>query len=203
MDNTIYASFDDIDMAEKAAGALLDHGMRNEDISLIANDRYLDRHTAVTDAAVDSDYNTVVVDRNAVDYDRDDGLGQAKAGLTTTTAADAGSGAAKGAGVGLGVGVLAGLASLAVPGFGLVLGGGALATALAGAAAATAAGAVAGGVTGYLKDQGMPEHAAQTYHESFERGGAVLAVSVPSNDVDGVTAQQVLDKYGATNVNAF
>ena len=102
MDNTIYASFDDIDMAEKAAGALLDHGIRNEDISLIANDRYLDRHTAVTDAAVDSDYNTVVVDRDVPNYDKEDGLGQAKAGLTTTTAADAGSGAAKGAGIGPG-----------------------------------------------------------------------------------------------------
>ena len=203
MDKTLYASFDDIDLAEKAAGALLDHGIRNEDISLVANDRYLDRHTEVVDAAVDRDYNTVIVDRDAPNDDRDATLGQAKSGITTTTAADAGSGAAKGAGVGLGVGVLAGLASLAVPGFGLVLGGGALATALAGAAGATAAGAVAGGVTGYLKDQGMPDHAAETYHDNFERGGAVLAVALPSNDVDGMTARQVLDKYGATNINTF
>src|SRR5205085_9990716 len=83
----------------------------------------------------------------------------AKTGLSTTTPADAGVGAAKGAGIGLGVGVLAALASIFVPGFGLVAGGGALATAIAGAVGTTAAGAIAGGVHGYLKDQGVPEGA--------------------------------------------
>ncbi|MDQ2986694.1 MAG: hypothetical protein M3R13_08215 [Armatimonadota bacterium] len=201
MKQTIYASFADIEMAEKATGALLDFGMRDEDISLVANEKHLNRVPAVSEVAVNDDYNTIAVDRNAPVYERED-LG-AKAGISTTTGADAGVGAAKGAGVGLGVGVLAGLASLAIPGFGLVLGGGALATALAGAAGATAAGAVAGGVTGYLKDQGMPEHAAEAYKEDFERGGAVLAVTAPSNDVGVATAEDLLDKYGATNISAY
>jgi hypothetical protein len=131
MNQTIYASFADIELAEKATGALMDYGMRSEDISLIAHENHVNRYAAVNEEAVDDSYNTMVVDRTAPVYEKE-GLG-AKSGLSTTTAADAGVGAAKGAGIGLGVGVLAGLASLAIPGFGLVLGGGALATALAGA----------------------------------------------------------------------
>jgi len=37
---TVYAAFADAAMAEKAAGALLDYGARQEDISLVANDAY-------------------------------------------------------------------------------------------------------------------------------------------------------------------
>src|SRR5579872_4376852 len=38
MAQTLYASFADASLAEKAAGALLDHGVRNEDISLISRE---------------------------------------------------------------------------------------------------------------------------------------------------------------------
>jgi hypothetical protein len=195
---TVYASFHDHELAERATGALIDHGVAADAISLVASERTTPK---ATDVAIDDDYHTVAVSRAGATYA--EGELSAKSGISTTTPADAASGAAKGAGLGLGVGVLAGLASLAIPGFGLVLGGGALATALAGAAGATAAGAVAGGVTGFLKDQGMPEHATEPYHETFERGGAVLAVHTPSNDVGTATVESVLDKYGATNINAF
>ena len=36
----LYASFADASLAEKAAGALLDYGVRQEDISLVAHDNY-------------------------------------------------------------------------------------------------------------------------------------------------------------------
>lgn len=36
----LYASFNDAALAEKAAGALLDYGVRKEDISIVANDAY-------------------------------------------------------------------------------------------------------------------------------------------------------------------
>ena len=109
MSQTLYARFDDYKMAEKAVGALLDHGMEKDDVSLLAN-------------------------RTADNEDPAKHEGHAKAGITTTTGADAGLGAAKGAGVGVVVGALGALASLMIPGFGLVIGGGALATALATAA---------------------------------------------------------------------
>ncbi|MBA3726111.1 MAG: hypothetical protein H0W86_06575, partial [Armatimonadetes bacterium] len=70
-------------------------------------------------------------------------------------------------------------------------------------AGATAAGAVAGGVTGYLKDQGLPEHVATNYGEAFDRGGAILAVTLPSGDLDITKAESVLAKYGATNVGSY
>src|SRR5205085_9143914 len=108
-----------------------------------------------------------------------------------------------GAGIGLGVGVLAALASIFVPGFGLVAGGGALATAIAGAVGTTAAGAIAGGVHGYLKDQGVPEEAIAHYGDVWQKGGAIIAITCPSNGVDQATVESVLTKYGATNINAY
>lgn len=274
MAETLYATFADNALAEKAVGALLDYGVRQEDISLIMkqpdahdrkenndevrdsedranwtedrdranwtdNDRvvptgstvadpnYSNDQTRFTDAGV-TPATTVVNDPNANyqmaaedrawgtdvednrTYTHDDHAKhehahdiQAKQGISTTTPADAGVGAAKGAGIGLGVGILAAVASVMIPGFGLVVGGGALATAIAGAVGTTVAGAVAGGAYGYLKDQGMPEHIAAEYNKQYEAGQTIFAVQVPSNNVDRVTVEQVLGKYGASNVNTF
>ena len=85
-----------------------------------------------------------------------------------------------------------------VPPVGLVLGGGALSTALAGAAGATAAGAIAGGVTGYLKDQGVSPDHIQQFEDHLEAGGAVLELRLPSGELDMATAQEILAKYNAT-----
>ncbi|RYG23224.1 hypothetical protein EON82_14665 [bacterium] len=126
----------------------------------------------------------------------------AKAGVTTTTIQDAAKGAAKGVGYGLGIGALAAVASIAIPGFGLVLGGGALAAAVAGLAASAGAGAVAGGVVGYLKDQGVPADEIPAYQEAYEHGGAILSVVInPGTDLGKV--QELLRKYGASNVRPF
>jgi hypothetical protein len=185
MAETLYASFADVAAAERAAGALLDRGVQGEDISLVSH-----RHQ------------TSGVSRSAEQWDEEaddrdeDPVEVAKHGISTTTAADAGSGAITGAGVGLGVGTIAAVASLFLPGIGLVTGGGALATAIAGAAATTAAGGVVGGVTGYLKDQGVPDYHAERYHEVVQGGGAMIAVRVPSNDLDRAEVEDVLAKYG-------
>ena len=245
MANTIYASFADAALAEKAAGALLDHGVRAEDISVVNSrtgtdqlenvpdrdytNRQLDDTVATT--AVSGTYVTTSAattwpgndtnpdaarltyagsvfgtDYVAPETDLDKGPDperSAKEGISTTTAADAGAGAVKGAEWGIGVGVIAGIASLIIPGVGLVLGGGALATALAGVVATTGAGAAAGAVTGYLKDQGMDDQAAENYDRAIKNGGAIIAVTVPSGNVDEFAVQQVLDKYGAANVNRY
>lgn len=163
----IYASFQDYKMAEKAVGALLDHGVLKEDISLVGP------------------------------ADGKDHEAHAQSGVTTTTGADAAAGAAKGAGIGLAVGALGALASLLIPGFGLVIGGGALATAMASAAGTTAAGAVAGGVTGFLQDQGVDKVAAQDYEDAIKNGGALVEVLTPSKDVTAAQVEEILTKYGA------
>jgi hypothetical protein len=281
MGNTIYASFADPSDAEKASGALLDHGVLSEDLSIVTSRAKYD----VEETAVSPEYNTTRFERtddptvvrtdnpNYDRYDNDNDLknmadagagwtgaagnkvaemgdravagaakifGQdasaaeydaaadarnaeahadnvgakgemadavdadstyasrpayttdpnspdyrsrtyvaddstntedaAKHGISVTTPEDAGAGAVKGAGWGLGIGAVAALASLFIPGVGLVVGGGALAAALGGLAAATGAGAAAGAVTGYLKDQGVEHHVAETYDTTVAGG---------------------------------
>lgn len=188
MVETIYASFTDPADAERAVGALLDHGVREQDISLVS-------HEAQRRDAMHADLD---------EDDRDeDPVAAAKHGISTTTGADAASGAITGAGVGLGVGAVAAIASMFLPGVGLITGGGALASALAGAAATTAAGGVVGGVTGYLKDQGVPETHAAQYHEVVSGGGAVIAVHAPSGDVGHAEVHEVLSKYGGRDIGRY
>jgi len=176
---TIYASFLDATDAERATGALMDHGITLSNITLIANERYWNEHDQESKSIQDH-----------------------AAGITTTTAADAGIGAVKGASVGLGVGVLAALAAVFIPGVGLVIGGGALATALAGTAAAIGGGVIAGGVYGFLKDQGVPEDQALAYRETFDSGGVILAVTMDES-IDRDEIDAVLAKYNAVNVNRY
>jgi len=183
--STLYASFTDAGTAERAAGALIDHGAAMEDISIIANETYAtargEHEQARALSAEDS----------------------AKTGISTTTAADVAAGSVKGAAAGIGVGIIAALASVLVPGVGLVLGAGALATALAGAAGTVAAGAAAGGVVGWLKDQGLDEDHVTKYSNTFYEGGAILALSVPTRDITAVEAEGLLAKYGAVNVATY
>lgn len=178
---TVYASFVDVDAAKQAVGALLDKGVKNDHLSLVTRkqDFRLHEDKEQPGAAESS----------------------AKKGITTTTSGDAASGAAKGAGVGLGIGALAALASLVVPGFGIVVGGGALATAIAGALGATAAGAVSGGALGYLKDQGVDDEVAEKFAADIDANGAVVSVDIWPEDLAEVDVENVLRKYGAQNVH--
>jgi uncharacterized membrane protein len=226
MGNTIYAAFADAEHAEKAAGALLDHGVRPEDLSVVrANSGEATVTTGQgvptpvpgaiggTAGVVDTDYQGLdygnAAQRTSLDPHPDavdasgDVEASAKQGISTTTAADAGAGAVKGTAWGAGLGALAALASLVVPGVGLVVGGGALAAGLGAVAATAGAGALAGAVTGYLKDQGVDEHVARHYESTIGAGGALLAVTLPSGGIDEARAQEVLGKYGASNVNSY
>lgn len=56
MGNTIYASFADPSMAEKAAGALLDHGVRAEDISVVRSENgQVETTNYATSAPIEAD----------------------------------------------------------------------------------------------------------------------------------------------------
>ncbi len=270
----LYATFADAALAEKAAGALLDFGVRKEDLSLVANEGHgavrgtggmtqadlggtagtlgnraghdtasvgdrlaqagdrvagavtgavgatgasanyaaagtmregmADTHANMAGAEANSGATVGSTAGNSGATVGDDSTSMsAKHGISTTTPEDAGEGAVKGTEIGLGLGILAAAAALLVPGVGLVIGGGALATALGGTALAAGAGAVAGGVTGYLKDQGVPGEAVQHYQTAVQNGGAILSVNIPSGNVDQAGAEQVLSKYGASNLNAY
>jgi hypothetical protein len=180
----IYATFNDTNMAKDAMGALLDHGVATEDITLIL--------------PVNEDRNL-----NAETERAEETKEEATTGITTTSQDDAAVGATKGAFFGFGLGGLAALAAIMIPGVGLIVGGGALATALIGAAGATVAGTVAGGVVGYLKDQGVPEEQSQRFSNVYEQGGAILNVSAPSGNVTAADIEGILQKYGEASVEIW
>jgi len=262
MQETIYATFADASDAERAAGALLDNSVHNQDLTIIrrhdgatksvagpwqvqpdtTEDRPMDTTELFDRLPKDADGNIIdgglefgddvdtrvtnmpgniesgmtgmplstpsyaaspnepaytsavntSLDSQAAEIDSERA---AKQGITVTTAGDAGIGAAKGAGWGLGIGAVAALVSLFIPGVGLVIGGGALATAIGAAAAATGAGAVAGALTGYLKDQGFEEQDSKRVEEVVAGGGALLSVTLPSGNVEAPQAWEIIEKY--------
>ncbi|MCB8933351.1 MAG: hypothetical protein M9921_10655 [Fimbriimonadaceae bacterium] len=185
MRRTVLARFEESNGAEKAIGALLDHGVESDDVSVVFDHEYLDRSNQTALG------HSVRLRENV------------ETGITTTTADDAAAGAEVGAGFGLGLGVLAAAATVFIPGVGLVLGGGALGTALAGVAGATAAGAIAGGLTGYLKDQGVGEDMIVRYHETLAASGALIAVTAPSGTVSESKVEGILAKYGGLDVASY
>ncbi len=184
MKRSVFASFESPELAERALGALLDHGVRSEDVSVIVSAKEPDDHRPAAER-------TIEVREHA------------EKGITTTTPEDAVAAMPAGAAVGLGLGAAVGVASLLIPGVGLVIGGGALALAITGAVGATAAGAVTMGALGYLKDQGVDEVAAQNYDRVIGSGGALLAADIPSGDVDEETVRGIMIKYGASGLESF
>jgi len=64
MPQTIYAAFNDVNLAERAAGALMDHGVLQQDISLISN---ADRGQITTNADSSSINSSTVSARNTGD----------------------------------------------------------------------------------------------------------------------------------------
>jgi hypothetical protein len=171
--STSFLSFNLRDNAEKFIGALLDHGAKPEDISVIARESGYELDASEVERA-------------------------AASGITTTTAADFTKGAVIGGTAGLGLGIAAGLAALFIPGIGLVAGGGALASALAGAATATASGALAGGIAGYMRDMGIEGETPDYFEQDFADDYIIVAVQIRP---DGLPLQDIVnlaDKYHAT-----
>jgi uncharacterized protein (TIGR02271 family) len=107
---------------------------------------------------------------------------------------DIASGALKGGGTGAMVGGIAGLvagaAALSIPGLGPMIAAGPIASALVGAGV----GAAAGGIIGALTHAGVPEDDAHFYAEGVRRGGALVTVRAPSDDV-AACAAGVLNRY--------
>ena len=175
----LFASRDD---AERAAAALMDHGVDREEISLLTRGA---EGEFVAGRGDDTKPTTP----------------QPKEGITTTTGQDAATGAAAGAGIGAAVGILAGAAALMVPGVGLILAAGPLAWAIGGAVGTAAAGAVTGGVFGGLRDMGADDQAIHTYEEGLRQGSTFL--SVRSDTLSAVEMRDLMAKYNATSIRDY
>jgi hypothetical protein len=98
--------------------------------------------------------------------------------LETGNKADEGikRGATAGAAIGGLGGLLVGLGTLAIPGVGPVIAGGAAATALATTLTGGAVGAAVGGIAGGLVGLGIPEERARVYSDRFQRGDYLVIV---------------------------
>ncbi|MDQ2687038.1 MAG: hypothetical protein M3Y28_04140 [Armatimonadota bacterium] len=220
----IYALFQDVADAERAIGALQDHGITRDHIGVVARrpaeqdeaGRVRTDYTRVSDAQVTHQGEpavayearpgtlppaalapTVTPSSTADTAQNVDTVG--KEGITFSTPQDAAAGAAVGGGIGLVTGLLAAAAALAIPGVGIVLSGGILATALGAAAATAAAGAAVGGVAGYLTDMGMPEQAAQNVASRLKEGDYLVTVDADTERYDDI--RRTLFKYNAVGVD--
>lgn len=220
----IYALFQDVADAERAIGALEDHGVPRSQIGVAA------RRPAEAEEAgrVRADYTRVTDGTDIrqgepmVTYEAQPGSlppsalaptaaptssvdtplnveEVGKSGLTTTTPEDAGAGAAVGAGVGLIAGLGLAAAALIVPGVGPILAGGVLASALGVAAGTTVAGAAVGGAVGYLRDMGMSEQAATHYADRLNEGDYLITATIDPAQYDEV--KRLLLKYNAAGVD--
>jgi uncharacterized protein (TIGR02271 family) len=113
---------------------------------------------------------------------------------------DFASGALKGAGTGAAIGgvlgLVAGVASLSIPGLGPLIAAGPIASALAGAGI----GAAAGGLIGGLMKLGVPEEEAHYYAEGVRRGGTLITVNAASDKVADCAAN-VMRKHGAVDID--
>ena len=142
---------------------------------------------------------SVVTTKNAVDADELDINHDSVKGVK--------EGAKTGAAIGGLLGLIAGIGTITIPGFGVLLIGGPLATGLgltsvAGAAAGGAlTGALAGGLLSTFKEIGIDEVQAKLYEEKVKSGFILLGVAVPRERVDEI--EGVLKDSGAEDVKSF
>lgn len=216
MSHTLYATFADPADAERAAGELLNAGVRPDDLSVVRPPWAGESAETVTQSAATnvepagndspgSVYGVApdpadLTERRVEAIEGDDG---AEATTSITKAADAESGAIKGGIIGAGIGAVAAIVALIIPGGGFVIGAGALASALGGVVAGAGTGAAAGAIVSYLREMGMEERAANEYGSAVEEGGAIVSVTVPSNEIDEARITEILEENGASNLNRY
>lgn len=105
----------------------------------------------------------------------------------------AGAGATVGTLLGGAGGLLAGLGTVAVPGFGPVVAAGWLVSTLVGAGAGAAVGSLAGALVG----AGLSEEEARTYEEGIRQGGVLVVVRADEAEMGRVA--DILDDEGLTD----
>src|SRR3954447_16776298 len=128
--------------------------------------------------------------------------GTASEVLEQTSGSPVAGGASAGATIGGLVGGLAGwmvaAGAIALPGVGMVIGAGALATTLAG----LALGAAAGGIIGGLLGLGVPEEEAKAYDGHVQAGRVLLTVH-PTATTTSARAVEVMDANGGYDVRVY
>ena len=137
--------FRDRESAERAYGSLTERGYGQDDVNLVMSDETRKKHFSVDDRETE---------------------------LGSKALEGAGTGAAVGGAVGATLAALAAIATVALPGVGLVVAG-PIAAALAGAGA----GGATGGLIGALIGAGIPEERVKDYEEGIRNGGIMMGVT--------------------------
>jgi hypothetical protein len=167
----VAALFDDIDKATKAVRRLHAADIEPNEISIIVSNRD-GRHTEQV---------LRPGDKPEGDAARtDDGV----------------PGAAVGAAIGAGAGFLAGLALLAIPGIGQVVGAGWIVALLT--SMGVLAGVAGGSLADALAEAGLPLQEAEAYAEGVRRGGILVAVRTAEENADLV--EKIFKEEGAVRL---
>jgi hypothetical protein len=98
-------------------------------------------------------------------------------------------------------GLVAGISAVALPGVGMVVSVGTLATVLGTTALGAGAGAAAGGIIGSLLDLGIPDQEAELLAEGVKRSGVLVLVTVAEDRVSEV--DQMLKQAGALDTTTL
>lgn len=95
-----------------------------------------------------------------------------------------------------------GLDSIVVPGFGVVMGGGALATAALDFINPNGHHETDSLII-HLRDEGVPGERAQELRKAFEQGGAVIAIEIVPGEVNEEQVETTTERHGAENAGLF
>lgn len=126
-----------------------------------------------------------------------------RVGAKTDNEADDGAktGAVTGGALGGLTGLLVGLGTLAIPGVGPILVGGATATALATTLAGGAIGAAAGSLVGALVGLGIPDEQARVYNDRVQRGDYLVIVDGTDDEI--ARAETILNNRGIQDFGIY
>jgi hypothetical protein len=170
--NRVAAVFDNREDAERAIDWLRSRGVRNDNISVMAQDS---RQTAAMSERT-----------GAERVDDDPGSDMAR-------------GAGTGLAAGAGVGALFGLAAAMIPGIGPFITAGALANALGAAGGGAVAGAIVGGtsgaIAGALSKWGLDKADAEYYGGEIERGATFVAVDLDGSVLSRAEAEDAFRRF--------
>jgi len=218
--STLYATFDRAADAEKAAGALIDHGALRHDLTITSEHSSIARpHDGESKTAAESGENegwpekgpaAAAAEQQIVDqsdsqasehYRRaDNAENSAKVGISLTTPADVVTGAIRGGAVGLCLGILGSILWI-VPWHMWIAANvpNAIMTALLG----LGAGAIVGGVIGLLLDQGVSNSRVSPRPAAQPGRSVLLAVDVSSGSLQIRAARRLVSKYHATRIEVL
>jgi hypothetical protein len=215
----LYVTFQDAVDAEKAAGALIDHGVARQDLTITSKSAYIaPPHNSDYEAAVQAGENEgwpartadeIASEQESVDrhddqaneryQEADHAERSAKTGISITTLNDTVIGALRGGFVGACIAIVVGILWIVVPAHaGLAMYWRSIIFA---SVIGVAAGTVVGGVIGLLRDLGAAVDNPGPRRVTKSARPVLLAVEVPSGNLDEDQARRLVSKYHASSID--